>query len=204
MISILKYGFIILCFFIFLFRNTDRVRTPFVRNLLAAFFFVAVADYFLIFTDYYPLGILCFCLVQICYCRILYYPLISLLENGMLGCVTLFIASLLVNYLFDITAFLAVFYLFCLLTNTILAWKKSSWSFALGLTLLLLCDIHVGLAHLPAYFSLNQDTLFYRWCTAAPVILWFFYLPSQLILALQYSAAKTGLSDSGRNPAIYR
>lgn len=72
---------------------------------------------------------------------------------------------------------LAVFYFSQLLSNTILAWTLPALRiFAFGLTLFVGCDICVGLLHAftlpPALFPLIS------------VGIWFFYLPSQILIAL--------------------
>lgn len=73
--------------------------------------------------------------------------------------------------------FLAMFYFSQLLSNTILAWTLPTMrTFALGLTLFVGCDICVGLFHAfvlsPALFLIVS------------VGMWFFYLPSQVLIAL--------------------
>ena len=72
---------------------------------------------------------------------------------------------------------LAMFYFSQLLSNTILAWTLPAMRiFALGLTLFVGCDICVGLFNvLPTVSPLFS---------AVSVGMWFFYLPSQVLIAL--------------------
>lgn len=74
---------------------------------------------------------------------------------------------------------LAALYFSQLLSNTALAWtlKGKRWrTFALGLTLFIGCDLCVGL-----FNTLPQGSPLYP---AALVGMWFFYLPSQVLIAL--------------------
>ncbi len=80
-----KYTFIILCFSMCLIKNIRKLRLNSVRCLLAGLFFTVLADYFLVFTYNFIPGILLFCIVQFCYCRIFDYSLLFLAENGLLG-----------------------------------------------------------------------------------------------------------------------
>lgn len=195
--SIIKYSVVLLCIFIFFVRNIHNLRLPCVHLLLLAFVLSAAADYCLVFTFQYATGLILFCLAQCCYCKILRYPLLSLLENGMLGCVLLWMSSFFLSITADLTLMLAFFYLFCLLTNVTLAWKKSSWSFAVAITLLLLCDIHVGLYNVPFYFSVSDGTVLSWWCTAANHIIWIFYLPAQFLFALHFPGKEGSFSLPG-------
>lgn len=180
-----KYTFIILCFSMCLIKNIRKLRLTSVRCLLAGLFFTVLADYFLVFTYNFIPGILLFCMVQFCYCRIFGYSLLFLAENGLLGATLVWIASLILHFPLDVTAILAFFYFFCLATNVFLAWLRSGAWLSLGLTLMLLCDIHVGLSALPAYLSISPGTPLALWCKIAPIVIWVLYVPSQLIMALQ-------------------
>lgn len=186
--SIIKYAFVIVFFLICFSRNIHHLQVPAVRRLLLSFLCSIVADYYLIFTALHPIGILFFCLAQCCYSRILKYPIPCLIQNGLLGCVVLWIAGIFLPFQPDITVLLAVFYFFCLITNVAVAWKKSSPSFAFAITLLLLCDIHVGIFNLPRYFNIPAGSSLETWCTLAPYLIWTFYLPAQLLFSLQDSA----------------
>lgn len=66
-----------------------------------------------------------------------------------------------------------------LLSNLYLAWREKQTLFGAGLFLLLLCDIHVLLYNLP----LPLGGLLGQWQELAGTGMWFFYLPSQLVIA---------------------
>lgn len=176
MSSILKYIFVISCFLLCLIRNFAFLYDTQVSLLLFALFFTVCADYFLIFTDKILTGILLFVLVQLCYWFFLGGTWISL-QKGLL-LLTLFLLPL--AYFSEILIFPAVLYLGCLCANIRLAQKHKKYSALSGLTLLFLCDVHLGLANLPLYISLPSSACY----SFAARILWFFYLPSQLLLSL--------------------
>lgn len=83
---------------------------------------------------------------------------------------------------------LAMLYFSQLLSNTVLAWALPNLRvFALGLTLFVCCDICVGLFNiLPA-----ASPLF----SAASVGMWFFYLPSQVLIALSVRPKEAVLNE---------
>ena len=180
-----KYTFIILCFSMCLIKNIRKLRLTSVRCLLAGLFFTVLADYFLVFTYNFIPGILLFCIVQFCYCRIFDYSLLFLAENGLLGATPCMDRQSYPAFSFGYHCASGIFYFFCLATNVFLAWQRSGAWLSLGLTLMLLCDIHVGLSALPAYLSISPGTPLALWCKIAPIVIWVLYVPSQLIMALQ-------------------
>ena len=176
MSSILKYIFVISCFLLCLIRNFSSLYNTQARLLLCALFFTVCADYFLIFTDEILTGILLFILVQLCYWFFLGGTWISLRKRFLL--LTLFLLPLV--YFSEILILPAVLYFSCLCANIRLSQKHKKYSVLSGLTLLFLCDVHLGFANLPLYFSMPSSA----WYSFAARILWFFYLPSQLLLSL--------------------
>lgn len=177
-----KYGGVLLCVLFALvcaLRGGDRL-VPLALALTAG------ADWFLLVrNDHYAVGIALFLCVQTVYYLRLRRNGISaayLLRAGLalaagLGLYALSLASP-VNLL-------AALYFSQLLSNTVLAWMKKGrrWRiFAVGLTLFVGCDVCVGLFNtLPAVSPLYP---------AVSVGMWFFYLPSQVLIALSGSAEK--------------
>lgn len=172
----LKYVGIILCLLFALFcslQEGDRLVAP-------ALLFTAGADWFLLVrNDHLLLGVALFLCVQGLYflrlhraggCRKLLWLRLALAVVSTL-------APLLIPGMASPLNLLAMFYFSQLLSNTILAWTLPSMRFfALGLTLFVGCDLCVGLfnafALSPAVFSVVS------------VGMWFFYLPSQVLIAL--------------------
>lgn len=182
-----KYGGVLLCLLFALscaFRGGDRL-VPLALALTAG------ADWFLLVrNDSYPLGIALFLGVQTVYYLRLRghgtsaaYPLRAGLALGAgLALYALRLASPL--------NLLAGLYFSQLLSNTALAWTKKGRRrriFAAGLTLFVGCDICVGLFNvLPSVSPLYP---------AVSVGMWFFYLPSQVLIALSAVPEKEAFHD---------
>ena len=121
---------------------------------ILALSFAFIADYFLLFTNHYLIGIIFFILVQLTYMHLLnyhnYLPLIF---------TSLFIFNPLI-----IAAFI---YLCFSIFNLVFSFKVSK-SFFSAILLLLCCDITIALIYLNVISE----------CFS--IIIWLFYLPSQL------------------------
>ena len=172
----IKYGGVLLCLLFALScapRGGDRL-VPLALALTAG------ADWFLLVrNDNYVVGVALFLCVQTVYYLRLrrdgtpgLYPLRAGIALGAgLGLYALELASPL--------NLLAALYFSQLLSNTVLAWTgrgKHRRIFAAGLTLFVGCDLCVGLFNvLPAASPLYP---------AVSVGMWFFYLPSQVLIAL--------------------
>ena len=172
----IKYGTIVLCFLFAAYqaaRGGDRLTA-------AALAFTLGADAFLLLLDrYYPLGIGLFCIAHLFYrgriCRAGggAHPCFLLLPAlcGLLAALARWGAD---------TAMAAV-YALLLAGNVYLSWSclrsRSGRLLCAGLTLLLCCDVCVGLHNLsgplPGAISAFAD-----------FGMWLFYLPSQLCVAL--------------------
>lgn len=167
--SVVKYTGIVLCFLYSLaIRNTEGS---------IAFLFTLFADYFLLLrNDSYLLGVLSFIIVQLIYARILFrggcrllFPVRVLMLVG--AFLTLYLLKM-----FDLLNVAALFYYSLLLGNFISSLtNKENRTLSAGLFLFLCCDICVGL------FNLIQSGPVYAF---ASVMMWVFYLPSQVFLAL--------------------
>ena len=172
----IKYGGILLCVLFALacaLRGGDRL-------VPLALIFTAGADWFLLVrNDHYAVGIALFLCVQTVYYLRLRrsgvpgaYPLRAGLALGLgLSLYALSLASPL--------NLLAALYFSQLLSNTVLAWtgRGRRWRvFAAGLTMFVGCDLCVGLFNvLPAASPLYP---------AVDLGMWFFYLPSQVLITL--------------------
>lgn len=207
--NILKYIAIWLCFILAVFAYVESKRKQ-VLCMAVILFFTVLSDTFLLFTNLFEFGILSFILVQILYsrkiktvcedgCRVymLEMLLITFLWN-------LFILALRNEKLLTPIIALASLYFLLFTLNLIKSWylvyksKKNGQdkreqnvnkffgnelALAVGLTLFYLCDIHVGLHFL--FASRNQDTELIKGVTyLTGNLMWFFYLPSQVILTL--------------------
>ena len=171
-----KYGGVLLCLLFALacaLRGGDR-PVPLALALTAG------ADWFLLVrNDHYAVGVALFLCVQTVYFLRLRrdgtpaaVPLRAGLALGAgLGLYTLGLASPL--------NLLAGLYFSQLVSNALLAWTKRGRrrrAFAAGLTLFMGCDLCVGLFNV-----LSVDHPLYG---AVSVGMWFFYLPSQILIAL--------------------
>lgn len=187
--SILKYCSI-LGLLSFLFYEYRKERGS--KWILLAFTGSATADIFLLFTDRYLEGILCFLFVQ---CVLFLYLQNSVtLSNKRriayrIAAVTvLCIVLCLLKFPIDAVSVGAVCYIVLFAGNVLDAfagWCKAketkSFLLFLGLLLFFICDIHVGLYNLSS-FILIQGKLFMvieRWAGFA---MWLFYLPGQFLI----------------------
>lgn len=169
----IKYLFILFCFCLCLARNYRFLYVPRTCFRILALFFTVCADYFLLFTDLYLTGVFLFCIVQYCY-------------SIFLGNRSIFLTlPLLFVFVYtDSIVLMALLYILYLCMNIYGAYRTEMHWFMSALILMLLCDIHVGLANLPCYLPLHSNTLLHTWCSLSAYIFWFFYLPSQLMISL--------------------
>ncbi len=74
-----------------------------------------------------------------------------------------------------------------LVTNVIFAWQGKNRLLSIGITLFLLCDIFVGLSSSTEFTNIPMD-----WIAKLPLDpIWFFYLPSQMLLSLSINKCET-------------
>ncbi len=172
----LKYTGILLCLGFAVFcalRGGDRLVAP-------ALLFTAAADWFLLIrNEHLLLGVVLFLCVQALYFLRLYRAGGShgLLWLRLALAVLFTLTPLLIPGMSTPLNLLAMLYFSQLLSNTILAWTLPAMrTFALGLTLFVGCDICVGLFNT---FVLPSAAFF-----LVSVGMWFFYLPSQVLIAL--------------------
>lgn len=146
--------------------------------VLPALLFTAAADVFLLVLGrFYSLGVVLFLAAQTGY--------LLRLRRG--GAPTAAWLRLALPLLLALAAFrfgiatplnlLVCLYFSQLLSNTVLAWYSRKWLFAVGLTLFVGCDVCVGLFNLGLGGALSA------------VGMWFFYLPSQVLIVLSAKEA---------------
>lgn len=180
----LKYTGILLCLAFAAFCSL-RGGSPLVAPALL---FTAAADWFLLIrNDHLLLGVALFLCVQGLYFLHLYRAGArhKLLWLRVALAVVLTLLPLGIPNMATTLNLLAMFYFSQLLSNTVLAWTLPSMRrFALGLTLFVGCDICVGL--------FNAIPLSPMLFSAVSIGMWFFYLPSQVLIAL---SARPGKGD---------
>jgi hypothetical protein len=86
----------------------------------------------------------------------------------------------------DFLAMISMVYYANLALNIVFAFGcfKKNPLLALGLLLFICCDTCVGIAMLDGYMAFSKDSLLYRMLHPGFDLVWAFYLPSQMLLAL--------------------
>lgn len=202
--NILKYIAIWLCL-IFVSLSYRKIKNKNIVLMFLILLFTVTADTFLLFSKHFELGVLAFIIVQILYSRKVKAACKDGCKLYMVEILSItFIWNMLILVLkneIDLTPIIALAGLYFLLFtgNLIRIWyhaayqiknledekiKQQTIILAIGLSLFYLCDINVGLNFLQnGGISLNNfiNVL----ASAAGTLIWFFYLPSQVILTLQ-------------------
>lgn len=196
--SYLKFLAIIVCFIFTLLLDTS---IKLYRNLFRfSFFFTMVSDVFLLLIDKNTLGVSTFLIVQSIYryylwkvskekdidvlpLRYLYFP------NVIISCFMLVVFKMCLQYN-DSLLTITIFYFVSIVINVISSVKVASRSkepsniiFALGMILFLLCDISVGVFNMGDFIQISHP-VFPIIYNIASVSMWFFYLPSQVMISL--------------------
>lgn len=175
--SLLKFLAICLCFFAV--KNSNHP----IRKIMAL---TVAADFLLVITPFYSLGILFFIMVQLNYYKYITKKACFPIEHLALTVLAGFIVTILINFLLmpvNFMTFLSVVYFITLVTNIVLCILSSKDNLeysllSLCLILIMCCDIHVGVTNV-----LSSGT----WYNFGLIAMWLFYLPSQVIIALLYS-----------------
>ena len=163
-----KFVFILACLAIAL------ASYPLCRNkkdwawLACGLTFTVIADYFLILRQVHLTGVAVFCMVHVCYIlRVKRGYMVWLAILAQIAIIILFN----VGSLYLLASFYAVLFIANIAIN--LKWRKKNRATVLAALLLFaLCDINV------AIFNLHPTN------GIAFTLIWVFYLPSQLVLAL--------------------
>ena len=192
----LKYIAILLCFLLSLMTMRHAISAADTFLLQFGLFMTTLADLCLLLLENYTLGIAIFCLVQITYC-IRYAPskaystVISFLITFEIIVILYIILGILIKDL-DLLFAVAFAYSICLTTSVIRAFKSYKANLypnpnknmiVLGMILFLLCDINVGLTSIIKLTDLHSPLLDKAY-NISLFLIWFFYLPSQVLLAM--------------------
>lgn len=159
-----------------------------------AFIFTLISDLFLlVINDYFEVGVLFFIIVQGLY----FYRLIIVnkLKYNLIYLIVFVILIFQIMFLilikeYDLLVFLSIIYFTTLIFNVIISTKnyKINIYFALGLVLFLCCDIFVGLGNIDLY--VNLPNFINKIINLNFDFQWFFYIPSQVLIALSINKNK--------------
>jgi len=191
-VDYLNYFCILLCFSLSFLLGNRNLGLQDLRLLQLGLFLTCLADLCLIIFNYSTLGLALFCLVQITYSlRYNAAKILPILKGFILTFICIFIIYLIICLSFttlDILFVFGLFYVICLITSVISALKNkykkpNKYMVAFGMVLFLLCDINVLLRNITSLISLPEvfTTVTYQLSTS---LIFVFYLPSQLLLAL--------------------
>lgn len=205
----IKFVVVVLCFIYVLYSKKEASRQHIF--LCGAMAFTVASDIFLLLTDYYLYGVLTFIIAQQLYgiritelikrenidkknnsIKELLFRIVVQLVACIMLCILLWQIDIKVNSLLVVS----VFYFISIVTNVVRCIKlsinyresKDIKYFAIGMILFLLCDINVGLFNLSSYLSVG---LIYRIIyNVASILMWTFYAPSQVMIALSGDTIK--------------
>ena len=185
----MKYAAIVSCLCVCLFalksekQKSERRKTARIQAIV--FCFTLVADALLLFTPYFAAGVIAFLGAHTC--ALIRYRRDWLLRAGVCAAALFFLALLLMPKLlradWPLTLVVAVCaaYSVLIISVTVSTFhaeqpRQNTVFSRVGMLLFLACDINVALFNgLPAGAPLH---------TASIVLMWFFYLPAQTLLAL--------------------
>ena len=188
----LEYGSIILaCLFFFTFREKSKSYVFTQIGLL----FTIVADYFLVFSEQQDklAGVVFFLFAQTAYfLRIAFEEKNStVLKIHLVTRFVLPIPIIIATFFVlgdgtDLLALVSMVYFTNLFLNIVfsMAGSKKSRLLTLGLVFFILCDTFVGLGQMDMYFNIAEGSLIYTLLHSNINLVWFFYVPSQTLLAL--------------------
>ncbi|QWB95529.1 hypothetical protein KHQ89_06130 [Mycoplasmatota bacterium] len=161
------------------------------KIMLIAFVFTLSADYFLTLTSTQTtLGTFLFFLSQLMFMLRLHFNKNKLSINSLIPYAVIFMMLSMIIFFalntFDLLLLVSVLYYSFLLINTFYAWlKKDKYiMFAIALTLYVFADTMVGIKASDPYITFNPQSLLYFLSHISFNIIWFFYLPSQVLFAL--------------------
>ena len=180
-----SFGAIALCFFYVL---AGRGKPLLVAGLAGT----VAADYFLVLCGAQNklAGMVCFLIVQTLYAIFLHREGFGrpwlVVRLSLIGLATA-VALVILGAKTDALALVSVWYYANLILNAAMAFGKfRKFSLlAIGFLLFILCDTVIGLqVATQGYLSIGEDTLLYRILFMDFNLAWFFYLPSQVLIAL--------------------
>ncbi len=213
----IKYVSILLCA-LFAASVALRRKTAISVLVAAAFLFTAGADLFLLFTESYLPGVLCFCVVQSLYLAVILSAKGALnmlpvhLAVGLLAAAAAVLLGIKLDTgeLFLVGA--AGFYAYSFIRNIVMAFglcgRTADLStehaplrtglFTSGLLIFALCDINVLLYNLSDFMTL-ESSFFSLLLRFAGDLMWMFYLPGQVMLSLSSDCFRTEADSPSEN-----
>ncbi|MBR5140715.1 MAG: YwaF family protein [Clostridia bacterium] len=195
---ILSYGLIVLCaFFALIFNDRSNVA---VLTAIALVFTVLADTFLVLMTDGNKLiAMLFFSVVQLLYfIRVFSENRTAGLRGVHIAVRVLVLATSLAATLYvlgersDALSIASMLYFANLIVNVIFSFfnfKKAS-IFAIGLLLFAFCDVFVGLSMIGEYISLSEGSLVYKVLSSKINLVWLFYAPSQILIALSAERVK--------------
>ena len=179
--SILKYIAILVCLVcaITVFFQSGNVRDA--RLQIVIMCFTVVADYFLLFTSYFTMGILIFLGAHLTaiyrYCASVF----KICTFSVALAFVVWLVSVIAGQPIDLMFCAVAAYMFTIITATIATFiarqaPANNFLSRCGMILFLLCDVNVAL-----YNTLPASSTFYA---ASMVLMWVFYLPAQTMLSM--------------------
>ncbi len=193
--SKIKYVSILLCFLYVLFFLGKEEEKQDVTLLRLILLFTLISDTFLLLMGNYAVGMTTFLVAQLLHrCRlrserpqrIQWLICVGLLLLGVLR---------IIGIPLDYVLVVATFYFLCILSNagySLLHCENRVYT--IGLVLFLCCDINVGLFNLASYVQVPEGLCFIVEHIVS-VLMWFFYLPSQVLIALSAKKRSTCSKD---------
>jgi hypothetical protein len=173
----LKYSTIILCFILSLFLGSEGCNNTDKFLVQSARLFTVIADYFLVILDDCKYGILCFCIVQIIYIirhsfvvKVKLYKL-SLAASLIMASLIMLLGRINLPDLNKEVVMEGSAYGCILLLSLYIALQTKDYLICIGMLLFFMCDINVALYNITKEFIHG-------------LLIWLFYLPSQLLLTL--------------------
>lgn len=154
--------------------------------VLAALSFTLAADFLLLFTEFYSAGIAVFCGAHLCYIlryrKNFFIPMLCVAAAAGLVAVTFWYQGFSFFYV------IAGLYGLLLLTAVVCAWysnlpRVNKLLACVGMLCFLLCDLNV------AFYNLSPAYQVRRY---AGLLIWIFYLPAQMLIALSIGNYPTG------------
>lgn len=216
--SYIKFMVIILCFCYALFTKKSADKSI-LFLMKAALCFTLISDLFILILDIYFYGVLTFIIVQQLYgvrinleasyiqkeynSRRIWISFIKrfLLQLAISSTVCFVLA--LCGVVMEPLLLASAFYFICIVMNTLAAVKiafrypdnKRMRMVALGMFLFLLCDINVGLFNISGFIRIPAS-LYTKINDISSILMWTFYAPSQVLLALSSRCSMKQLNRS--------
>ena len=189
---VVKYSSILLCFILTIMIGKNGHDILDTRMVQSGLFFTACADYCLVVSNKFILGVVIFCIVQIIYIFRFTRDLKSrtkIFSTVLIIYIILFITAFTAYKVvkFDLRLILICIFYGCLITTSLITGIRtlktnyfplySSVLISIGMILFFMCDINVAL------FNILQKSGSY-FANIPRFLIWIFYLPAQVMLAL--------------------